>query len=111
MKNLKTFGFYSVAGLISLFAFPMLGVIAPTLMLCGIVTPLAGLVKFVGSIFGTDMSFIVFQIGNLILNPFLTFLASIITGFVLFTVGIMAWKLLRKYLATVSKIKEVTVKQ
>ncbi len=106
MKNLKAVVSYGIVGLISLFVFPALGIIVPTFMLCGVVAPIAGLVKFIGSIFGADLPIITFQIGSLTLNPFLTFLASIITGFVLFVLGVGVWKLLRKYLEVVSNLKK-----
>lgn len=108
-KNiLSMFLFYSIVSLTGVIVLPTLGIITPTFILCGIITPIAGLIKLIGYIFNIDMPFIMFQIGEFTLNPILVFLLSILIGIILYILGTYAWKLLLGYIHIVSdKKKEI----
>ncbi len=63
-----------------MFVIPILGIIAPMFLLCGAIAPVAGLIKFIGSLFGYDVPYVVAQFGSMTLSPVFTFLYSIVMG-------------------------------
>lgn len=89
-----------------MFIIPILGITSPILLLCGIIAPIAGLIKLVGSLFGYDIPYVVVQFGRVTLSPFPAFLYSAIVGILLLLLGRGAWKLLLRYIHTVSKTKQ-----
>lgn len=97
--------FYSLTGLSGMFVIPVLGILAPVLIFCAAVSPIAGLIKFVGFLFGYDVPYIMFQFGSVTLSPIPAFVLSIVMGAVLLFLGRGAWKLLMGYIKTVSNAK------
>lgn len=98
--------FYGLTGLSGMFIIPILGTLAPFLIFFGILAPILGLLKLTGFLLGYDMSFIVFQIGSASLHPVLAFPCSVVMGALLIFLGEGAWKLLLRYIKTVSRTKE-----
>ncbi len=96
-KTTRTITFYLEVFLSGIFVVPILGIIAPTFMFFGIVTPLLGLIKLVGYLFNFAVPYVSFQVGDFELNPIIGFPLSIIVGLILYFVGKEAWKLLLKY--------------
>lgn len=105
-RFLTVFAFYSLTGFSGLFVIPILGITAPIFVLCGAIAPIAGLIKFIGSLFGYDVPFIVAQFGSMTLSPAFTFLYSAVMGIILILLGKGAWKLLLRYIRIVSKTKK-----
>lgn len=105
-RFLTVFAFYGLTGFSGMFIVPILGITAPMFLLCGAIAPAAGLVKFIGSLFGYDVPFVVAQFGTMALSPAFTFLYSVVMGAVLILLGRGAWKLLLRYIRMVSKTKE-----
>lgn len=105
-RFLTVFAFYSLTGFSGIFVIPILGITAPVFLLCGIVSPIAGLAKFIGSLFGYDMPYVVVQFGTATLSPFFAFLYSLGMGIILILLGRGAWKLLLRYIHMVSQTKE-----
>lgn len=99
-RLLMTFAYCGLVGFSGIFVIPVLGITAPALMLCGIVSPIAGLVKLIAHLFGTDIPYIMFQFGNISLSPWAVFPASVVLGLLLFFLGRGAWKLLLRYMRT-----------
>lgn len=98
-KKMKRLTFYYViSSFINFLILPCLAIIAPTFILCGLIIPIAGLIKLAGFIFGFNVSFIIFRIGNFILHPILGFVLSMIAGIILCVGGIYLLALLRKYI-------------
>lgn len=97
--------FYGLTGFSGMFVIPVLGIIAPTFIFCGAVVPIAGMVKYVGSLFGYDVPYVMFQMGNFILSPTWGFLWSVITGAMLLLLGKGSWELLLRYIRAVSRTK------
>ena len=56
MKNMKKILFYSAAGLCGIVVVPTLGLIAAVFTLCGVVCPIAGVVKLAGHLLHFDDS-------------------------------------------------------
>ncbi|MFG6383947.1 MAG: DUF1700 domain-containing protein [Lachnospiraceae bacterium] len=98
--------FYGLTGFSGMFILPSLGIIAPIFLFCGIITPIAGLLKFICFLFGYNLPYIMFQFGSFTLHPALGFLLSIIIGIIFILLGKGAWKLLLHYIKTVSKTKQ-----
>lgn len=105
-RVLTVCAFYGLAGFSGMFVIPMLGIIAPAFILCAIIAPIAGLVKFACSLFGYDVPYIMFQFGEITLSPAFGFLYSILAGAVLFFLGKGAWQLLLHYMKAVGKTKK-----
>lgn len=97
--------FYSFAGAGSLFVLPITSVLGIGLMFCGIVAPVAGLVKALGYLIGIEMPWISFQFGNYTAHPYLAFLLSVILGGLLLAAGIGLWKITIKFIQFVSQNK------
>lgn len=105
-RILTVYSFYGLTGISGMFIIPILGTMAPFLIFFGILAPILGLLKLAGSLCGYDMPFIMFQIGSFTLHPVLAFPCSVVMGALLIFLGRGAWKLLLRYIKTVSKTKE-----
>lgn len=105
-KLAMMFSFYSLAGLSGMFVFPFTIVLSVGLMLCGVVSPLAGLVKFIGFLMGYDLPFVVIQLGFYRPDAVLSLPISIVLGILLFIAGRALWKLNMKYINVISKTKK-----
>jgi len=101
-RILMTFAYCGLVGFSGLFVIPFLGILAPTLIFCGVISPIAGLVKLAGHIIGKEVPYIMFQFGSVTLSPWLAFPVSIVFGILMFLLGKGAWKLLLRYLQTAS---------
>lgn len=100
--------FYSLVGFSGLIVIPCLAVIAPTFLLCGAVTPVLGVIKLVDYVLHLNLPFVEaigFQFGDAALSPIPVFFLSILTGVILFLIGIGSWKLLVSYCKQVSRTK------
>ncbi len=97
--------FYSLTGISGMFVLPVTTVLAAGLTLCGVLTPLAALIKLAGHAIGYDLPYVSFQFGSYTLNPIAAFPVSIVTGLLLFFAGKGCWKLTLKYIQAVSAIK------
>lgn len=100
MKKLLLYG---VAGLRGIFVVSTLGIIAPTFTLCGVLCPIAGLVKLTGYFFHFDVPFVIFQWGDKTLHPIPVCILSVIAGGLLYGGGVKYWRALRFLLAKVTK--------
>ncbi|MGL6197453.1 MAG: DUF1700 domain-containing protein [Lachnospiraceae bacterium] len=98
----SVFAFYSLASMGSLFVLPVISTLSVGLMLCSIIAPIGGLIKFVGYLFGYDVPFVLFQFGSFTAHPLLAFPLSIIFGLLLFFVGRKLWNLTMKLIRTIS---------
>ena len=97
--------FYGLTGFSGMIVIPVLGIIAPTFIFCGAVSPVAGLVKYVSSLFGYDMPYVMFQLGDFTLSPEAGFIWSIVAGAALLFLGKGSWELLLRYIRAVSRTK------
>lgn len=97
--------FYSFAGVGGLFVLPITSVCGVGFMLCGVIAPLAGLVKVLGYVVGIDVPWVSFQFGSYVPHPILAFLLAIVFGVLLFAAGKGLWKLTLKYIRVISRGK------
>lgn len=81
--------------------------ISAALIFAGIISPIAGLIKAIGFLLHIDISFIVFQIGDVVLHPFLGLFISIILGGFLYFLGKRTWGLVIKYIQSINKFRKV----
>lgn len=106
-RILALFAYYSLAGLSGMVIIPCLGIIAPTFMACGIICPVIGVIKIADFLLGLHLPFLryvgIFPDSGLALNPFLEFAGCIFMGVVLYLVGWLCWKLLLRYIKTISQ--------
>lgn len=99
-KVLVAAAFYSLAGLSGMFVFPLLGIIAPSFLLCGVLCPVLGAVKLANVLFRLNIPWtdnVGIQISNVTLTPVTEFVLMVLMGVALVFLGWGAWKLLKLY--------------
>ena len=107
-RFLTVCAFYSLVGFSGLFVIPVLVIVAPTFILCGVASAVLGIIKLVDYLLHLNIpyvDYIGFQFGNTALSPIPVFILSLITGIILFLLGRGAWKLLITYCKGISKTK------
>lgn len=95
--------FYSFAGIGGLFVLPITSVLGIGFMLCGVIAPVAGLIKALGYVVGIDVPWVNFQFGSYVLHPVPSFFLATVLGVLLFAAGMGFWKLTLKYIHVVSR--------
>lgn len=106
-NNLLTvIAFYSLTGITGLFVIPVLGITAPIFMLCGILCPILGIIKLLGYLLHFEVPYLIFQFGSITLHPIPACLLAITVGILLYVLGKGAWRLLLRYLNSVSTKKQ-----
>ena len=104
-KLLMVISFYSLTSLSGMFVVPCGAVLAGGFVLCGAISPIAGLVKSVGYLFGVDVPFVSVQFGSFVPHPLLSFPIMLVTGVLLLLLGWLIWKAVLKYIRRVSAVK------
>ncbi len=95
---IKSILFYLGTFFSGIIIIPILGIIAPTFIICSIIVPLIGLIKVLSYLFKFELAFVIFEIGSVEINPFISLALSIIMGLTMYFLGKEMWKLLMKYL-------------
>lgn len=95
--------FYSLAGVGGIFVLPVTSLLALGLMLAGALAPVAGLVKFLGSLVGIDMPWIMFQFGSWTAPPAAAFGLSVVSGALLLAAGWGCWRLTVGFVRMISR--------
>lgn len=85
--------FWGLAGVEGMLALPITSVMAVGLLVCGALVPAAGLAKFLASLAGIDLPFIMFQLGSYTAPPPAAFCLSVGTGALLLLAGHGLWRL------------------
>lgn len=101
-KLIIVYGFYGFVGFTGMFVLPICSVLSVGLMFCGVIAPVAGVVKFVGSLIGMNIPWVVFQFGDYTAPAYMAFPLSVVMGVLLFLAGRGTWKLMLLYIQTVS---------
>lgn len=97
--------YYSLAGLSGVIVIPPLVICAPVFILCGIATPVLGVLKLIDTLLNLGIPYAV-NIGVYgVQNPFIVFAVCVITGALLYLAGVGCWKLLVCYIKGVRKVK------
>ena len=97
--------FYFVAICISFAVVPTLGVCAPVFIISGIVCPLLGALRLVGSIFSLSLPFADDMVLKGIGNPWLAFCFSLIAGVLLYLAGKACCHMLLLYFRALKELK------
>ena len=98
--------FYCLVSLTGIIILPTLGIIAPVFILCSFICPIGGIIHLISGIFNFNLPIVSFQFGNVILNPFLEFVLSLMSGIILYFIGKACWKILLLYINQVKKVKD-----
>lgn len=86
-RFLTVCAFYSLVGFSGLFVIPVLVIVAPTFILCGVASAVLGIIKLVDYLLHLNIpyvDYIGFQFGNIALSPIPVFILSLITGIPLY---------------------------
>ena len=97
--------FYSLESLKGMIILPFTSVLSVGLMICSAIAPIAGLIKFIGYLFGYDVPFVVIQLGPLVLHPLIVFPISIVFGILFYLGGKRLWKVTVDYVHSFNKKK------
>ncbi len=99
--------FYSLVGFSGMVVIPCLGIIAPTFIVCGVITPILGAVKMIDYIFALNIPYVenigIFLGGIAEFNPIMEFIISLLIGALIYLAGRGAWRLLVLYCKKISK--------
>lgn len=99
--------FYSLVGFSGMIVIPCLAIIAPTFILCGIISPLLVAVKMINYIFALGIPYVenicVILGGIVTFNPIIEFVISLVISTLLCLLGRGAWKLLVLYCKKICK--------
>lgn len=96
----------SFAGAIGMFVLPIISTLSIALMISGVITPLGGIIKFVGNFMGDDITGITIQIGAFTPSPMQFLPTSIMIGVLMFLLGKVLWRLTIKYIHAISQKKK-----
>lgn len=84
--------FYSLAGLGGMIVLPAASITAVTFMVGGAVVPVMGLLKFLASLIGIDLPWVMLQFGNWTAPTALAFPVSVAVGALLLLAGRGLWR-------------------
>lgn len=110
-RILAVCAFYSLAGFSGVFVIPTLGITAPVFIICAIITPILGAIKWIDSLLNLGLPYASYIGIVMVSNPFAVFILSIVIGIALYLIGRGAWKLLLYYIKAISKVSRSTVLQ
>lgn len=96
----------SFAGISGMFLLPLLSTLSIALMISGVITPIGGIIKFVGYLMGYDIAGITIEMGAYTPSPMLFLPISIVMGVLMFWLGKVLWKLTIKYIHAISQNKK-----
>jgi uncharacterized membrane protein len=85
--------FYSFAGLAGMIVLPITSICGIAFMICSIICPIAGIIKFVAHLMGHEIEEIGISIGSYTANAITVLPSSILLGIVMFIIGMLLWKL------------------
>lgn len=109
-RILTVCAFYSLVGFSGMVVIPCLGIMAPVFILCGVACPVLGAVKLVDHLLHLGIPYMdhvgIFLEGGVELSPVMEFAGCLLIGALLYWGGRGCWKLLMRYLRTVSGTKE-----
>ncbi|NOU88859.1 DUF1700 domain-containing protein [Paenibacillus sp. LMG 31460] len=97
----------SFAGAIGMFVLPIISTLSIALMISGVITPIGGIIKFVGYLMRYDITGITIQIGAFTPSPMQFLPTSIVIGLLMFLLGKVLWRLTIKYIHAISQKKNM----
>lgn len=98
--------YYLIAFFTGIVVLPATGAVGLALMFGGVVCPIAALIKLLAGILGFDVPISLFEIGSFHLPVAVGFLLAVILGLLLLFAGKYLWKLTRKYIAWIVRLKQ-----
>ncbi|MEK3748070.1 DUF1700 domain-containing protein [Paenibacillus sp. FSL E2-8871] len=96
--------FVGVSGILLL---PFISTLSIALMIGGVITPIGGILKFVGQHMGFDIGGITIEMGAFTPSPMYSLPISIVIGVLMFWFGKVLWKLTIKYIQAISQKKKL----
>lgn len=98
--------FYLIAFFTGIIVLPATGAVGLALMFGGAVCLIAALIKLLAEILGFDVPISLFEIGSFHLPLAVGFILAVILGLLLLFAGKYLWKLTRKYIAWIVRLKQ-----
>lgn len=97
--------FYSLAGTVWMFILPVTSCVGISFMACGILSPIAGAVRFIGWLLGTDIPQIGIQIGTYSATAVTVLPLSLVIGAAAFLIGKLSWNFTLWLIRKISTVK------
>ena len=85
--------FYSLAGIGGIFVLPLTSICGIAFMISGVLSPIAGIIKFVGHLMGYEITQIGITVGAYNVSAVVFLPLSVLIGVVIFVIGKLFWKL------------------
>lgn len=104
-KLLSVLAFYGYAGVSGVFVLPVTSISAVTFFLCGLLCPLAGIIKLGGFLLGHDIPQIQFVLGNYSAGPIALLPITLILGAICLLLGWGCWRLTILIIRSLSRRK------
>lgn len=105
-RILSTLAFYTTVGFSGVIIVPALSLIALTLLICSVITPVLGALIWLNDLLHWNLAFME-RVGVSVLNnPPLEFVLCIVAGLLLYAVARISWKMLIAYCRKVTQSKQ-----
>lgn len=105
-KFAMVFSFYSYASIGGLFIMPITICFAVAFFICGVLCPIAGVVKVAAHFMGYEMPWLALTFGDYVAGPFEFLGIAVVLGIILFLLGKLFWKLTTLFVKSVGKHKQ-----
>ena len=99
--------FYSLAGIGGTFVLPITSICGIAFMVSGVFCPIAGIIKLVAHLMGSEIAEIGISIGNFSANAMVFLPISILIGAIIFIIGWLFWKLTIVIIKSMSQGKKM----
>ncbi|WP_440113663.1 DUF1700 domain-containing protein [Paenibacillus sp. QZ-Y1] len=96
----------SFAGISGMLLLPFISTLSIAFMIGGVITPIGGIIKFVGYLMGYNIAGITIEMGAFTPSPMQFLPISIMIGVLMFWLGKVLWKLTIKYIQAISQKKK-----
>lgn len=103
MQIFRLIAFYSITGFSGMIVIPFLSILSASLYVCAFITPIAAIIKTVGTWLGFNVPFAIINLGFWEVPAALSIPAALPFTLLFYIASKKLWMILKKYLANVSK--------
>ncbi|PID82725.1 MAG: hypothetical protein CSB15_01820 [Clostridiales bacterium] len=104
-KIMSIISYWSISAIGVIAIIPCAAICAITFIACGVITPIAGLLKLIAYLMGSDIPEIGVFIPGHTVHPSVVFIMCLVLGAILLVLGILCWKLMIRYIRYIENKK------